>query len=52
MAEEEDDEEEIRLKNPNVSRHRKREGRPPYEMSCWGRMLVDPQFKKWNPSAL
>lgn len=45
MAEEEDDEGEIRLKDPNVFRHRKWERRPPYEMSCWGRMLVDPRSK-------
>jgi hypothetical protein len=45
MAEEEDDEEEMRLKDPNVFRHRKWEGRPPYEMSCWGRMLVNPRSR-------
>ena len=41
----EEEEEEIRLKGPQSFRHRKWEGRPPYEMSCWGRMLVSPRTK-------
>ena len=40
-----EEEEEERLKQPAFYRHRKWEGRPPYDMSCWGRMLVNPRTK-------
>ena len=36
-------EEEERLKQPTVYRHRRWEGCPPYDMSSWGRMLVNPR---------
>ena len=39
--------EEINVKKRNDPHFRTRrwEGRPPYEMSCWGRMLVHPRTK-------
>ena len=33
-----------KLNEPNF-RTRRWEGRPPYEMSCWGRMLIHPRTK-------
>lgn len=44
-----DQEEVIRIeavrKQAEGFRHRKWEGRPPYDMSTWGRMLVNPRTK-------
>ena len=38
-----EEEEEVRIRQPSFYRHRRWEDRPPYGMSCWGRMLVNPR---------
>ena len=45
-----EEEEEERLKQPAFYRHRKWEGRSPYDMSCWARMLVNEGVMAGLPS--